>query len=211
MKRLLLLPIFAFAAAASFAADSPGKGWQSLFDGKTLDGWKASEGPGTFVVENGEIIVHGKRSHLFYLGPVHDHDFKNFELKADVMTRQGANSGVYFHTEWQEKGFPDKGFEVQVNNTHKDPKKTAGLYDIKDTFEAPAKDDEWFTLSIKVEGKHVITKVNDKVITDYTEPDDYQPAPKHSGRKIDHGTFALQGHDPGSEVHFKNIFVKALP
>jgi hypothetical protein len=207
MKRFLLLP---FLALSVFAADST-DGWQVLFDGKSLDGWKASEAPGTFSVADGELVVHGPRSHLFYDGPVANHDFKNFEVKAEVMAKAGANSGFYFHTEWQEKGFPDKGFEVQVNNTHKDPKKTAGLYDVKDNFEAPAKDDEWFTLTIKVEGKHVVTMVNDKVITDYVEPDDFQPSPKHAGRKIDHGTFAIQGHDPGSEVHFKNIRVKPLP
>jgi hypothetical protein len=208
-KPLLLAALVAFSLSA-FAADSK-DGWISLFDGKSLDGWKASDKPGTFSVENGEIIVHGERSHLFYLGDVNGHDFKNFEVKADVMARHGSNSGFYFHTAWQETGWPDKGFEVQVNNTHKDPKKTAGLYDIVDNFEAPAKDDEWFTLTIKVEGKHVITKVNDKVIVDYTEPDEFQPNPNHNGRKIDHGTFALQGHDPGSEVHFKNIFIKPLP
>jgi len=210
MKKSLLFAALAAFTLSAFAADSK-DGWISLFDGKSLDGWKASDKPGTFSVENGEIVIHGERSHLFYLGDVKGHDFKNFEVKADVMARHGSNSGFYFHTAWQETGWPDKGFEVQVNNTHKDPKKTAGLYDIVDNFEAPAKDDEWFTLYIKVEGKHVITKVNDKVIVDYTEPDDFQPKPNHPGRKIDHGTFALQGHDPGSEVHFKNIFVKPLP
>jgi hypothetical protein len=210
MKKPLLLAVLAAFSLSAFAADSK-DGWISLFDGKSLDGWKASDKPGTFSVENGEIVVHGERSHLFYLGDVNGHDFKNFEVKADVMARKGSNSGFYFHTAWQETGWPDKGFEVQVNNTHKDPKKTAGLYDIVDNYEAPAKDDEWFTLYIKVEGKHVITKVNDKIIVDYTEPEGFQPKPNHIGRKIDHGTFALQGHDPGSEVHFKNIFVKPLP
>lgn len=210
MKKSLLLAVLAAFSLSAFAADSK-DGWISLFDGKSLDGWKASDKPGTFSVENDEIVIHGERSHLFYLGDVNGHDFKNFEVKADVMARHGSNSGFYFHTAWQETGWPDKGFEVQVNNTHKDPKKTAGLYDIVDNFEAPAKDDEWFTLYIKVEGKHVITKVNDKVIVDYTEPEGFQPKPNHIGRKIDHGTFALQGHDPGSEVHFKNIFVKPLP
>ena len=210
MKKSLLLAALAVFSLPAFAADST-DGWTSLFDGKSLDGWKASDEPGTFTVQNGEIIIHGPRSHLFYIGDVHHHDWTNFEAKADIMTRSGANSGFYFHTVWQEKGWPDKGFEVQVNNSHKDPKRTAGLYDVKDNFEAPAKDDEWFTLYVKVEGKHVITKVNDKVIIDYTEPDDFQPPKNHAGRKIDHGTFALQGHDPGSEVHFKNIFVKPLP
>ena len=209
MKRLLLASLLALTLPA-FAAD-PAGGWTPLFDGKSLDGWKASEKPGTFSVENGEIVVHGNRSHLFYDGPVQNHDWKNFEVKMDIMAKHNSNSGFYFHTEFQADGWPDKGFEVQVNNTHGDWKKGAGLYDIMDNKVAPAKDDEWYNMSVRVEGKHVVIKVNDKVITDYTEPDDFKPAPNHLQRVIAHGTFALQGHDPGSEVHFKNIVVQALP
>ena len=100
---------------------------------------------------------------------------------------------------------------MQVNNTHSDKKRTAGLYDVKDNFDEVAKDDVWFTMYIKVEGKHVITKVDDKVIIDYTEPDNHTPPKNHPQRRIAHGTFALQGHDPNSEIHFKNIHVHALP
>ena len=210
MKRLALLTLLTLLAFTSFAIAAD-DGWIALFDGKSLDGWKASDKPGTFSVVNGELVVHGDRSHLFYDGPAHGHDFKNFELKAEIMAKHGANSGVYFHTIFQDTGWPDKGFEVQVNNTHGHPKKTAGLYDIKDNFTAPAKDDEWFTMTIRVEGKHVVVKVNDQVITDWTEPENFEPPKGHANRKIDHGTFALQGHDPGSEVHFKSIAVKPLP
>jgi len=187
------------------------KGWISLFDGKTLNGWKASEKPGTFSVEDGAIKVDGPRSHLYYEGPVMNHDFKNFEFKARVMTKPGSNSGVYFHTAYQDKGFPDKGFEVQVNNSHTDWKRTAGLYDIKDTKEVYVKDDVWFTLYIKVEGKHVITKINKTVVTDWTQPDGFVPPKGHPGRIIDHGTFAIQGHNQGSVIFFKDIMVKPLP
>lgn len=187
------------------------KGWISLFDGKSLDGWDASEKPGTFSVEDGSIKVAGTRSHLFYEGALMDHNFKNFEFRALVMTKPGSNSGIYFHTEYQQQGFPDKGFEVQVNNSHTDWKRTGGLYDIKDTREVYVKDNVWFTEYIKVEGKHVIVKINDKVVTDWTQPDDFVPSKGHSGRIISNGTFALQGHDPKSIVFFKDIMVKPLP
>jgi hypothetical protein len=187
------------------------KGWISLFDGKTLNGWKASEKPGTFSVEDGAIKVAGPRSHLYYEGPVMNHNFKNFEFKAQVMTKPGSNSGIYFHTAYQEKGFPDKGFEVQVNNSHGDWKRTGGLYDIKDTKEVYVKDNVWFTEYIKVEGKHVITKVNDVVVTDWTQPDGFTPPEGHPERIISSGTFALQGHDPKSVIFYKNIMVKPLP
>lgn len=191
-----------------YAADD---GWVSLFDGKSLAGWKANENPETFRVENGELIVKGDRAHLFYDGPVQHHDFRNFEFKADVMTKPGANSGVYFHTEFQPEGWPSKGFEIQVNNTHSDPKKTAGIYGIEDNFKAPAKDGEWFTLTIKVEGRRIVTKVNGETIADFTEEENPKREGRFKNRRISSGTFALQGHDPGSEVRYKNIAVKPLP
>ena len=201
---LLLLSVSVFAAEDK-------DGWISLFDGKSLEGWKTNENAETFKVEDGKLVVLGKVSHLFYAGPVKDHNFKNFELKLDIMTFPKANSGVYFHTEWQERGFPRKGFEVQVNTTHTDPKKTAGLYGVKDNYEAPAKDEEWFTMHIIVQGKHVTTKVNGKTIVDYTEPESAAGDKSNPGRRISNGTFAIQGHDPGSKIHYKNIFVKPLP
>src|ERR1051325_7646749 len=93
------------------------QGSYRLFDGKDLNGWKASEAPGTFRVEDGVLVVNGPRSHLYYVGPVHNHDFKNFELKVECMTFPHANSGIYFHTEYLDNDWPSKGFEVQVNQT----------------------------------------------------------------------------------------------
>lgn len=181
--------------------------WISLYDGQTLNNWKASENPGTFSVVDGQIKVAGPRAHLFYEGPVEDHNFTNFELKADVKTTEGSNSGIYFHTEYQEEGWPAKGYEVQVNNTHDDPRKTASLYAIKDVMnDAPAEDGEWFTMYIKVEGQDVTIKVNGETQIEYTEPEEVD----REGRVIDSGTFALQGHDPESVVYYKNIKVRPL-
>ncbi|HEV8083552.1 MAG TPA: DUF1080 domain-containing protein [Chitinophagaceae bacterium] len=184
--------------------------WISLFDGKSLNGWKVGDHPETFKVENGVIVVNGETAHLFYDGDVKDHDFKNFEFKADVMTVPGSNSGIYFHTVYQESGWPSKGYEVQVNNSHTDWRRTGGLYAVEDVKEVYVKDNEWFTEYIKVQGKHVIIKLNDKKVVDYTEPENVERPADMAGRKISDGTFALQGHDPKSKVYFKNIMVKPL-
>ena len=186
-------------------------GWKSLFDGKTLNGGKASENKDSFSVKGGMIMANGPRSHLFYVGPFENAEFKNFELKADIMTKPGANSGIYFHTEYQETGWPNKGYEVQVNNTHSDWRKTGGLYAVEDVNESPAKDDEWFTEHIIVRDKHIIVKVNGKTTVDWTEPEGWEPPSGMSGRRISSGTFALQGHDPKSVVYYKNIMVRPLP
>jgi hypothetical protein len=221
MKRTLtLLALVALAAGRLCAAepkhntlsDADKKaGWQLLFDGKSLDGWKASENPDVFTVQDGTLVVFGKRSHLFYVGPIANHDFKNFELELDIKTYPKANSGVYFHTQYQETGWPDKGYEVQVNNTHKDVKKGAGLYSIQDNLQPPAKDEEWYTMRIKVQGQRVQTFVNGKQVVDYTEEPNAQRPANMKGRLISHGTFAIQGHDPDSKVMYRNIKVRVLP
>jgi hypothetical protein len=220
MKRILSITLLALllAGGRTVAADAntltaaeKSAGWQLLFDGKTLNGWKASENPGVFSVQDGILVVFGKRSHLFYTGPVANAQFKNFELTLDIKTFPKANSGVYFHTEYQESGWPAKGYEVQVNNTHKDVRKGAGLYAIKDNLEAPAKDEEWYTMRIKVEGKRAQTFVNGKQIVDYTEEAKPERPEAMKGRLITSGTFAIQGHDPESKVMYRNIKVRVLP
>jgi hypothetical protein len=126
------------------------------------------------------------------------------------MTKKNSNGGIYFHTKYQKEGWPKYGFEVQVNNTYKkDPRKTGSLYAVKDVNPAPAKDDVWFTEHVIVKDNTVTIKVDDKTVVEYTEPEGTK-AGKQFTRKLDKGTFALQAHDPGSIVYFKNIRVKRL-
>jgi Domain of Unknown Function (DUF1080) len=205
-----LFSSFGLAALLLQTTGAADTGWQPLFNGKNLDGWMANENSATFSVKDGALVVKGPRSHLFYVGPVNSAKFTNFELKAEILTKPGANSGLYFHTQFQGEGWPAKGYEIQVNNSHGDPKRTAGVYGIKDNYEAPAKDNEWFTMRIRVEGKRIQTFVNDKLISDYTEEPNPERKGMFVGRLIGSGTFAIQGHDPLSEVHFKSIAVKVL-
>ncbi|NRF69162.1 DUF1080 domain-containing protein [Aquincola sp. S2] len=220
MRRFLLraLLFFGFANPAAFGADmnlltsqEKADGWQLLFDGQSLAGWRASDAPGSFSVKDGAIVVRGPRSHLFYVGAVEHSVFKNFELKLDVLTFPSANSGVYFHTEWQAVGWPNKGYEVQVNNSHSDSSRSGGLWGIRDYREVAVPDGRWFTLVTRVVGSRVLTTIDGKTIVDYTEePNPARPKGLEQ-RLIGSGTFALQGHDPGSEVHYRNIKVRALP
>lgn len=203
--------IFACAVFCGATLKNNADEWISLFDGKTLNGWKVGDHASTFSVENGTIKVNGETAHLFYDGDIENHNFKNFEFKADVMTKPGSNSGIYFHTAYQESGWPAQGYEVQVNNSHTDWRRTGSLYGVDDVKEAFVEDNKWYTQYIQVVGKRVIVKLNDKVVVDYTEPDSIQQNVKIGGRRISSGTFALQGHDPKSTVYFKNIMVKPLP
>jgi hypothetical protein len=207
IKRFLLSLFLSFSCVVS-AAESD-DGWVTMFNGKNLDGWKISENPQSWKVENGAIIANGPRSHLFYVGD--SRPFTNFIFRAQVMTRENSNGGIYFHTRFQETGWPKYGFEAQINNTfRKDHRKTASLYQVRDITDAPAKDNEWFDYEITVQGKRIVIKINDRVLVDYTEPEGAKPGSDFT-RVIDQGTFALQAHDAGSTVLHRNLRVKRLP
>ena len=171
-----------------------------------MEGWKVGQNAETFSVDSGRIKVNGKVAHLFYDGEVGNHDFKNFHFKAEVMTTPGSNSGIYFHTKFQEKSWPTAGFEVQVNNSHTDWRRTGSLYAINDVRETFVKDNEWYSQEIIVIGKNVTVKLNGKTVMEYTEP-----ANPQGPKVISRGTFALQGHDPKSKVYYRNIMVRPLP
>ncbi len=206
------IPLVSRGADAKASSAKPdAEGFVTLFDGTSLDGWKPNEHADSFKLEKGELVVRGDRGHLFYVGPVNDHNFKNFHLRVECLTKPKANSGIYFHTKFQDEGWPAQGFEVQVNQTHTDVKKTGGLYAVKDVMNtSPVKDNEWYTYDIEVKDKHVVIQVNGKTTADWTQPDDWTPPKDMPGRKIGSGTFAIQAHDPGSEVHFKSVKVKVL-
>ena len=199
---LLILTAFTYSAVG---------GWISLFDGKSLKDWKVGDNAETFSVRDSMIVVHGKTAHLFYDGPVMNHNFRNFEFKADVMTHQGTNSGIYIHTAFQQGGWPAKGYEIQVNNTHTDWRRTGSVYGVDDIREVYVKDSVWFNMDITVQGKRIVVKLNNQVVKDFTEPTNLPRTGADSLRRLSSGTFALQGHDPNSLTFFKNIMVRPLP
>lgn len=205
---LILLSLLLLGCNAS--KQSGDKGWVSLFNGQSLEGWKVGANANAFTVKEGAIVVNGNVAHLFYDGPVQQHSFTNFEFKADVMTMPGSNSGIYIHTTYQESAWPQQGYEVQVNNSHTDWRRTGSLWGVMDIKEVYVKDREWFTERIRVEGKKITVFINDKLVVAYTEPENVVREKGMAGRVLSKGTFALQGHDPNSKVLFKNIMVKVL-
>lgn len=211
MNRSMLVLLLG-AAPAVFAQS----GWISLFNGKDFTGWKIGGNQSTFQIKDGAMVANGPVAHAFYDGPVKNHDFKNFELMVDVMAAPNSNGGIYVHTEFQESGFPKKGFEVQVNNTYqRDPIKSGSLYHVKDIgaeeIQGLTKDNEWFTEHIIVQDKTITVKLNGKEVVKWTQPADWSGGREGPGRVIGHGTIAFQGHDPNSTVHYKNVRIKPLP
>ncbi len=197
MKNAFCLAIVTCLVLGSFSeADDE---FKPIFDGKTLDGWKVNEDGKGFAVEDGTITGRGGRCHVFYV----KEELNDFELKVDVKINEGGNSGIYFHTVYEDEGWPSVGHEVQVNATHKDPVKTGSLYNVVELFESAGKANEWFTMHIAVKGDELRVSVNDKVLYEYV-----QPPGVTIPRRINKGVIAFQQHDPGSVVQYRNILLK---
>lgn len=206
MRRRTFIPFFAATLGLCFQPllAEEEEGFTALFDGSTLEGWKVSENPETFSVEDGAIVARGDRAHAFYVGGENEGKFKDFELRMEVLTEPNANGGIFIHSAWVDGGWPPQGYEVQVNNTQGDWRKSGGLYGVVDNRE-PFEDNVWMTYVIRVEDGVITTKVGDRVVVDaYTAPEG------ESRLQEEGGLIALQAHDPGSIVHYKNIRIKTL-
>lgn len=216
--------VLSLLVALALPASAAEGDWVSLFDGKTLNGWKANESPASFKVVDGMIAGDGPRSHLYYVGDGSDGAgvFENFELEVEVLTKPHANSGVFFHAGWATEGWPtQQGFEAQVNNTQKpfdtgsatganayrENKKTGSLYGVRNIYKAMARDNEWFTMNVKVQRPRVQIRVNGVLVSDYVEPLNVAEAKVN---RIDRGMFALQCHDPESKVFYRSVRVRRL-
>ncbi len=212
MKRLLSILTLALSLniGIAYAEDNvlseaeKKEGWINMFNGEDFTDWQIDKwNPESITIKDGAIRCQGKPSMLYYTGEAKD--AKNFHFVCDVMTKPGSNGGIFFHTKYQDKGWP-VGHEAQIDQTHSDPVRTGSIYIVKKNLEAPAKDNEWFRYEIIVKGDTVETKVNGKSIVIYKE------APGVEGRrKLSQGTFGIQAHDPNSVVLVKNIKVKLLP
>lgn len=208
------------ACALLLAQPSFAQEWIPLQDGKSFSGWKAPERPESWKVEDGAFVTRGDRSHLFYVGRVGRHDFRNFEFSAEVYTEPGSNSGIYVHTKLQPEGWPAAGYELQVINSNPpaeamggyvEYKMTGSIYAVRNTWIAPARDNEWFDYRIRVVGKTIQTFINDVLVCEYAEPENpFRPDDKKL-RVLGSGTIALQAHDPGSVVKYRNMKVRLLP
>jgi len=207
MKQVFTLLFLFFFCISAFSQEGP---WIELFSGKDLTHWKISENPTSFSIENQLLKVAGPRAHAFYAGPVGGADFKNFELLVEVKTMPKANSGIFFHTSYQESGWPEKGYEIQVNQSHTDWRKSGSLYSFQDVKEVVVSDEEWYTYHVKVVGDQISVALNGKVVMDYDESADVKRTSPLVLKRFDRGTIALQAHDPESVIYYRSVKIKLL-
>ena len=221
MKRRLFLACVLCTATAGLAAEG---GWRELFNGIDLTGWKSNADPGAFTVVDGALRAHAthptNRGHLFFAGSRADglESFRNFELEAVVRGEPGSNSGIFFHTDMETRDgrlHLKNGYEVQLNSSATEKRKTGSLYDVVDVAQSPVDEARWFTVGIRVQDQRIVVRINGKTTVDYTEPPGVvaQRSPARKGRVLrrDGGAIALQAHDDRSTFYFKSIRVRPLP
>ena len=141
-------------------------------------------------------------------------------MKPRVKTASGTNSGIYFHTVFQEKDFPHKGCEVQINNTARDQgsgytelKKTGSLYGLRNVYKPVVEDGQWFTLRLEMRAKHVRVWVNGTLLTDYVEPSNPEghQRPQERPQAGPRDDRPSQCHDANGRAEFRNLRLRRLP
>jgi hypothetical protein len=188
-------------ASALAALHAPPAAAETLFDGHSLKGWRHA-GTATFEVEHRTLRTvagAGQLGLLYYAR----HQFKDFELTLRFRAAQGANSGI--HLRFPKPGgcsWIDCGYEVQINDTAADPRKTGSIYAYKDldATQAHAKPpNTWSTLRIRVQGQRYTVHRDGRKINAYT------------GSRRRRGYIGLQAHGgPQDIVAFRSIRVRPL-
>ena len=217
--RLVMLVCCALGPGRDALADD--SGWRPLFNGKDLTGWRANLQPESFKVVDGAIRVQAQgkfAAHLFFVGAAKEgfERFTNFELEATVRGEPDSNAGIFIHTDESTRDAKKHlatGYEVQLNSSAKERRKTGSLYAVVDLDKSPVDETNWFKIKVAVRGKRITVFVNEEKVVDYVEPDDVKRPPERAGRRLrpEGGAIALQAHDPESVFYFKDVRVRPLP
>lgn len=194
--------------------------WIPLFNQKGLEGWKANADPGAFTVVDGILTAHAtdpeNRGHLFTIGEDGElARYKDFELVVEAKGEPSSNSGIFFHTDMETrdgKMHLKNGYEIQLNSTEKEKRKTGSLYDVQDLAESAVDESNWFQIRVRVEGKRIRAWINDRQTVEYLEPGNPERKPQRVGRLLNPrgGAIALQAHDDKSTFHFREIRIRKL-
>ena len=215
LRRSLVLFAGLIASSLAFAAGDVEPGFTSLFDGKTLNGWKllAKSGEG-YLVQDGMIVCPPKGGgNLFY-----DKEFTDFVLRFEFQLEDGSNNGLAIRSPLQEGNIAYDGIELQIidnsSRRYKDIQpwqKHGSLYNV-----FPAKDGalkkvgEWNEEEVTVKGTTVKVVVNGKTILDVDKAvvKDSKVLQKHPGLLRPSGYIGFLGHD--EPIKFRRIRIKEL-
>jgi hypothetical protein len=185
-----------------------------IFNGESLDGWNIIPGhKSVFTVEDGAIRIQDGNGQIETDGL-----YKNFVLQLDIFSsgdEKPLNSGVFFRGP---KGVFWKGYESQVRNewdgerTNPVDYGTGGLYGVQNARKVIPSEKEWFYKTILCNGNHFAVWINGYQVSDLV---DTRPPVDDGNAKAGYvgeaGTIHLQGHDPTTDLSFKNIRLQEYP
>ena len=191
-------------------------GQKALFTGKNLDGWKVNAADPKRVASKWDVTKDGELS--LKNGPgdlVTEKEFDNFVLQLECKTLGKAlNSGVFFRCI---PGQYQNGYEAQIHNGFKDDDRTkpsdfgtGAVYRRIAARKVVANDNEWFTMTVAANGKHIATWVNGYQTIDWTDDRKESDNPRQ-GYRAAKGPISIQGHDPTTDILFRNIRIAELP
>ncbi|MBX3412464.1 MAG: DUF1080 domain-containing protein [Pirellulales bacterium] len=206
MRHLALpfaLCVVAFAARSVQAADDA----KALFDGQSLDGWQAVNGPiSSWTVEDGLLVCSGAGGGWLSTKD----EYGDFDLSLEFRVPQGGNSGVFIRA--PHEGDPAyTGMELQVLDDAADEYKslrpdqyTGSVYGVvaaQPRVTKPA--GEWQTMRIRCVGRDVEVEVNGKQVVKANLDEHLDKAKEHPGITRERGHIGLQNH--GSRVEYRNV------
>jgi hypothetical protein len=183
-----------------------------LFNGKDLDGWNTNRAEVSEfkVTPAGELRVLNGRGQI-----ESDASFGDFVLQLECFVDGDAlNSGVFFRCI---PGDFMMGYECQIQNGMQDgdPTKpvdcgTGGFFRRQNARSIIAKDREWFAMTLIADGPHMAAWVNGHQVSDWTDTRKPHDNPR-KGLRLEPGTLAIQGHDPTTDLRFRNLKIVELP
>jgi len=186
-------------------------GLASLFNGKDLSGWKTyPDQPSRFsVTEEGWLHVENGRGQLESA-----ESYGDFVLQLACRTNAPQlNSGIFFRC--VPGSFMD-GYESQIHNGCKNGDRTqpvdfgtGGIFRRQPARRVAADDGQWFSKTLVVHGPHVAVWVNGYQVTDWTDERPSHDNPRN-GLRLQPGTLMIQGHDPTTDIHFRNLHITEL-
>ena len=185
-----------------------------LFNGKDLAGWRIVPGSKSrFAVEEGAIHVTNGGGFLET-----ESEWGDFLLQAEIRTNgRHLNSGIFFRAMPGTEKAPSNGYEAQVHNGWKNDDRTkpidfgtGAIYRRIPARRVVSSDFEWFTMTVAATGPHVGVWVDGEQVTDWTDTRKPSDNPRE-GLRTKAGRFSLQGHDPTTDLSFRNLRAIELP
>jgi hypothetical protein len=187
-------------------------GTKSLFNGKDLSGWKTYPQMASVfsVTPEGWLNVKNGRGQLETAG-----QYEDFTLQLDVFVNgKGLNSGIFFRCI---PGETMNGYECQIQNAYKNEDRTkpvdcgtGGFFRRQDARKIVADDFQWFTMTIHADDNHMAAWVNGYPVSDWSDHREPDANPR-KGLRLEAGTIQIQGHDPTTDLSFRNIRVAEMP